>query len=84
MSHYEIYVTCTECSGEHPMRIRIFLEDGPTHKQCVRDAYYDKPQPPQLQAIEGHKVLCLKTGKTFAQSNPDEVFLVPTAAPKWR
>ena len=66
------------------MRIRIFLEDGPTHKQCVRDAYYDKPQPPQLQAIEGHKVLCLKTGKTFAQSNPDEVFLVPTAAPKWR
>ncbi len=78
MSHYEIFVKCTECGGEHPMRVRIYLEDGPIHRQSVNDAYLGKLQPPQLQAIERHKVLCLKTGKTFTQSSPANVFLVPT------
>lgn len=79
MSHYELYVTCTECGAEHPMRVRIYLEDGPVHKQSVGDAYHGKAQPPQLQAVAGHKVLCLKTGKTFSQSEPKDVFLVPTS-----
>jgi hypothetical protein len=77
MSHYEIYVTCTECGGEHAMRVRINLEDGPPNKRSVSDAYYGKTRPPQLQAVEGHNVLCLKTGKTVFQSNLDDVFLVP-------
>jgi len=77
VSHYEIYVTCTECGGEHPMRVRINLEDGPPHKRSVSDAYYGKTHPPQLQAVEGHNVLCIKTGRTFIQSNLDDVFLVP-------
>ena len=42
MSHYEIHVTCTECGGEHPMRVRINLEDGPPSKRSVSDAYPDK------------------------------------------
>lgn len=77
MSHYEIYATCTECGGEHPMGIRIKLEDGPSNKQSVSDAYYGKTRPPQLQAVEGHNVLCLKKGKTFIQSNLEDVLLVP-------
>lgn len=43
------------------------------------DAYYGKTQPPQLQAVEGHKVFCIKTGRTFIQSNLDDVFLVLVA-----
>ena len=77
VSHYEIYVTCTECGGEHPMRVRINLEDGPPYKRSVSDAYPGKTHPAQLQAVEGHNVLCLKTGRTFIQSNLDDVFLVP-------
>jgi hypothetical protein len=46
-------------------------------KPSVSDAYYGKTWPPQLQAVEGHDVLCLKTGKTVFQSNLDDVFLVP-------
>jgi len=80
MPHYEIYVTCTECKAEHPMGVRINLSDGPRYKQSINDAYYEKTRPAQLQAIEGHKVLCLKTGKIFVQSNLDEVFLVPNPA----
>ena len=79
VSHYEIYVTCTECGGEHPMRVGVNLEDGPANKRSVSDAYYGKTQPPQLQAVEGHNVLCIKTGRTFIQSNLDDVFLVPVA-----
>jgi hypothetical protein len=52
------------------MGIRINLEDGPSNKQNVSDAYYGK-------AVEAHNVLCLKKGKTFIQTNPDAVFLVP-------
>ncbi len=59
------------------MRVRINLEDGPPHKRSVSDAYYGKTHPPQLQAVEGHNVLCIKTGRTFIQSNLDDVFLVP-------
>ena len=43
-------------------------------KQSVSDAYYGKTRSPQLQAVEGPKVLCLKTGRTFVQSNLDNVF----------
>jgi hypothetical protein len=60
------------------MRIRIDLDDGPLDKRSISDAYSGKTQPPQLQAVEGHNVLCLKTGKTFIQSNLDNVYLVPT------
>lgn len=59
------------------MGIRINLEDGPSNKQSVSDAYYGKTRPPQLQAVEGHNVLCLKKGKTFIQSNLEDVLLVP-------
>jgi hypothetical protein len=79
MRHYEIFVKCVECGGEHPMRVRIHLEDGPIHRQSVKEAYSGKIQPPQLQAVEQHKVLCLKTGVTFTQTNPENVFLVPTS-----
>jgi hypothetical protein len=60
------------------MRIRINLDDGPLDKRSISDAYSGKTQPPQLQAVERHKVLCLKTGRTFIQSNLDDVYLVPT------
>ena len=59
------------------MRVRINLEDGPPSKRSVSDAYPGKTHPPQLQAVEGHNVLCLKTGRTIIQSNLDDVFLVP-------
>jgi len=59
------------------MRVRINLEDGPPNKQSISDAYPGKTHPPQLQAVEGHNVLCLKTGRTFIQSNLDDMFLVP-------
>jgi hypothetical protein len=59
------------------MRVRINLEDGPPNKQSISGAYPGKTHPPQLQAVEAHNVLCLKTGRTIIQSNLDDVFLAP-------
>ena len=60
------------------MRIRIHLESGPLEKQSIAETYPGKSRPPQLQAIDGHKTLCLKTGRMFVQEHHDQIFLVPS------
>jgi hypothetical protein len=75
---YDIYALCTECGAVHPMRIRIHLDEGPMEKQSISEIYRGKTRPPQLQAVDGHKVLCLKTGRMFVQESHDQVFLVPS------
>jgi hypothetical protein len=75
---YEIHVLCTECGAVHPMRIRIHLENGPVDKQSLADTFQEGPMPPQVSAIEGHKTLCLKTGKIFIQDDNNRIFLVPS------
>jgi len=78
--HYEIYAQCDECGGEHPMLIRIYLDDGPVAKKSIAEAFQGTSLPPQVSALRGHKALCLKTGKMFIQENDEHVFLVPTSA----
>ena len=78
MPQYEIHVLCTECGAVHPMRIRIHLENGPVYKQSIADTFPVEPVPPQVSAIEGHKTLCLKTGKMFVQEDKNRIFLVPS------
>ena len=78
MPQYDLYVRCVECAAVHPMRIRIYLESGPLEKQSIAETYPGKNRPPQLQAIDGHKTLCLKTGRMFIQEHNDQIFLVPS------
>jgi hypothetical protein len=80
MPHYEIYVQCDECGGEHPMRVRIYLKDGPVAKKSIAETFQGTSVPPQASAIRGHKTLCLKTGKMFIQESDEHIFLVPTSA----
>ena len=79
MPHYEIYVHCDECGGDHPMRIRIYLKDGPVEKKSIAEMFQGAPVPPQVSAIQRHKTLCLKTGKIFIQEKDEHIFLVPTS-----
>jgi hypothetical protein len=74
---FDIYVLCSECGAMHPMGVRIHLDVGPDTKQSLGDAYQGKSRPPQIQALHGHKTLCLKTGKSFVQGDDDRVFLIP-------
>jgi hypothetical protein len=77
MPAYEIYIHCNECGAEHPLLMRIVLDDGPDRKQSIAASFHGRSMPPQVGAIKGHKALCLKTGKKFQLENYDEVFLVP-------
>ena len=57
------------------MGIGVFLDVAPFDDQSIEEIYERNLLPPQLQAIEGHKVLCLKTGKRFIQNDLKKIFL---------
>ena len=75
MPQYDIYVSCSECGSVHPMGIGIFLDRAGADDRSIEENYYKSHLPPQLQAIQGHKSLCLKTGKRFVQSDLSKIFL---------
>jgi hypothetical protein len=77
MPTFEIYFRCDECKGEHPIHLRIHLDDGPARKESLAAFLLRRSMPPQLAAIRGRKVLCLKTGKTFKLESDDQIFLAP-------
>ena len=79
MPSYEIYFHCHDCKREHPIHFNIHLNHGPDRKQSLTDFFRGRSMPPQVTAIQGHKALCLKTGKTFNLANDDQIFLVPSA-----
>jgi hypothetical protein len=81
MPAYEIYFRCNDCKREHPIHLKIHLNDGPDHKQSIAAFFRGRSMPPQVTAIQGHKAFCLKTGKTFKLENDDQIFLVPLTFP---
>jgi hypothetical protein len=77
MPAYEIYFDCNECKREHPIHLKIHLDHGPDQKQSLTQFYCDRSMPPQITAIRGRRVFCLKTGSIFRLENDDQIFLVP-------
>ena len=83
MPSYEIFVRCKECNGEHPILMMIHLDQGPGSKQSVAEFFRGRLMPPQVTSIQGHKALCLRTGKTFKLDADDQILLVPPTADKF-
>ena len=77
MPAYEIFVHCHDCGREHPLLMKIHLDEGPDHKQSVAESFQGRSIPPQVTALKGHKALCLRTGRKFQVENDAEIFLVP-------
>lgn len=80
MPPYEISVQCSDCGHEHPVLIKIHLDDGPDHKQSVAESFRGRSMPPQVMALKNLRALCRRTGKSFYLENDDKVFLVPPSA----
>lgn len=80
MPAYEIFIRCNECNREHPILMKIHLDQGPDHKQSVAEFFRGRSMPPQVMSIQGHKALCLRTGKTFKLETDDQILLVPPTA----
>lgn len=78
MSAYDIFTLCKDCGSEHPLLMRIYIDDGPNRKQSVAESFQGRSVPPQVAAIRAHKALCLKTGRNFTLENDDQIFLIPS------
>jgi hypothetical protein len=39
MSAYDIFTLCTDCGCEHPMLMRIYIDDGPSRKQSIAESF---------------------------------------------
>jgi len=79
MPAYEIYFHCADCGNEHPLLVKIYLEDGPDHKQSIAESFRTRPIPPQVLAIKGRNALCLKTGRKSKLENDEQILLVPSS-----
>ncbi len=68
---------CKDCGLDHPVLLRLYIEDAPDRKQSIAELFHGRAVPPQVKAIRGHNVTCPKTGRKFRLENDSEIFLVP-------
>jgi hypothetical protein len=77
MPAYDISVRCKPCGRDHPILLRLHIDEGPDHKQSIAESFRGRSLPPQVTSIRLHKALCPITGGTLSLENDSEVFLVP-------
>ena len=77
MPAYDISVRCKDCGLDHPVLLRLYIDDAPDRKQSIAELFDGRSVPPQVRAIRWHTALCPKTGRKFPLENDSEVFLVP-------
>jgi hypothetical protein len=77
MPAYDISVRCKPCDRDHPILLRLHIEEGPDHKQSVAESFRGRSLPPQVEAIRRHRALCPITGRRLSLENDSEIFLVP-------
>jgi hypothetical protein len=53
------------------------LDDGPTEKATVADAYKDKTLPLELAKLLKKDILCPELAKSVRLEDADKVYLVP-------
>ena len=77
MAQYRILVFCTGCGRTHPARATLLLDDGPTEKTTVAEAYKNKPLPLELAKLLKKDILCPESAISVTLNDADKVYLVP-------
>lgn len=77
MAQYRILVFCKGCGRTHPANATVVLDDGPTEKRTVADAYSNKPLPLELVKMLKKDILCPELAIPVMLENTNEVYLVP-------
>jgi hypothetical protein len=77
MAQYRVLVFCHDCVRTHPVRATFLLDDGPTEKATVADAYKDKALPLELVKLLKRDILCPELAKSVTLADTDRVYLVP-------
>jgi hypothetical protein len=55
------------------------LNDGPTKKASIGDAYQGKELPHNIANMVDARITCPKTGKWITQKDNNQMFLVPVS-----
>jgi hypothetical protein len=76
MSRYSILAFCRYCDRTHPARLTITLENGPTKKVTVAEAYEHKPLPSNLARLLKNAILWPETANSVMLNDPDKLYLV--------
>jgi len=74
---YDLSVRCKDCGINHPVLLRLYLDEVPERTQSLAELFHGRPVPPQVKAIRWHQGLCPKTGRKIRLENDSEIFLVP-------
>ena len=77
MPTYDLSVRCKDCGLDHPVLLRLYIDDVPERKQSLAELFHGRPVPPQVKAIRWHQALCPKTGRKIPLENDNDIFLVP-------
>jgi hypothetical protein len=79
MPRYALFAFCKICGGVHEIGINVTLTDGPVERHSIGDAYtyQGKCIPPKLGFLLHHSIMCTKSGTSFVQEDPSQMFLVP-------
>ena len=76
VARYYVLAVCDACGGLDLMKM-VQLDDGPTERQSIGEAYSGKTLPPDLLDLPRLLVTCPKTGTPFVQSDYDKMYLEP-------
>ena len=54
MPAYDISVHCKPCGRDHPILLRLHIDEGPAHKQSIAESFRGRSLPPQVKSIRWH------------------------------
>jgi len=77
MPAYDISVHCQDCGRDHPVLLRLHIEEVLQRKQSIAELFQGRSMPAQVEAIRGYNAFCPKSGRKFRLENDSEIFLVP-------
>ena len=77
MAQYRILVFCKGCARTHPTKTTLLLDDGPTEKTTVADAYKDKPIPSEIVKVLKKDILCPELAIPVMLEDTEKVYVVP-------
>jgi hypothetical protein len=77
MTRYSILSFCSYCDRTHPARLTVTLEDGPTKKATVAEAYKNNTLPSNLAKLLRNAILCPESANSVMLNDRNKVYLVP-------
>ncbi len=77
MPQYSVKVMCNECSQVHPIKINIYLEDGPDIETSVGEIERGIELPNEVVDLVANEFFCPVKKVVTTQADNDQVYLVP-------